>query len=616
MPKSNILILSRQTDSRSALAERLNGLGHHVCNHANADALDGSASRIDVVVVDDWSHLDEINKRFPQPSPAVLLVSPPDAPTTDYPDDGHAPHVFLAHDAEESVLASQIDLAVRCSRVESRLQGSERAFRTLATCLPEAVFRADLSGRILYVNQRAVELFGLPRPSLIGRTPAEAGLPPDFANAWESLVAAIPRPQTPSRLLVEPRAGSRFYEINASLEAGPDGSPAAILATVRDTSGFQQLLDQHSRISARLLHHLDRSPLAVMEWDADGAILTWNPRATEIFEWRADEIEPGTDCLLKVVHPSDRQAFAGILRKLAAGLDERAFTACRGLRRDGTTIHCEWHLSAHPDARGAIASIMCLVHETTARKKAEQAMRHARQELENRLLEKTAMLARCREELEFLRSSCSSLESDIVRVIEREQRRIGQDLHDGICQELAGIRLSLEALLDGGRDLGEPVRDTLRRTVDAVQRVSHHTRLVSRGLAPACIQDGDLAGALSEFAANLKNLFGVSCKLSIDGNDPLLDEHKATHLFRITQEAVQNAIKHGGADGVAIALDACSSPGRLVVEDNGDGLAEGVGPSEGMGLRIMKRRASLIDGDVVVESGPAGGVRVTCEFPR
>lgn len=616
MKKPNILLLGRQREPRKSLARRLHGLGYGVREHnGGSPPGEDSGNRVDLIVIDDRAHLEEIGRWFPQAPPPVLLATTSTAAALDGHDDAPALHGLLDAAAEECLLAGQIDLAVRRARAETRLQRSERAFRTLATCVPEAVLRADSAGRIIYMNPHVAGLFGMPQQSLIGKTPLEAGLPPDFSHAWQGIVAAVADSASPSRVTVEPRAGTRFYEINAAPETAADGSIAAILATVRDTSEVHGLLERHSLLSRRLLHHLQRTPLAVMEWSADGSVLAWNNRAVEVFEWQGDEIVPGGDWFLQIVHPSDRQAFGDTLRRLATGLDDAVFTSCRGLRRDGTTIHCEWHLSACPDPRGDLASILCLVHDTTGREKAEQAMRRSREDLESRLLEKSTILSKCREELEFLKSACAGLENDLVRVIEREQRRIGHDLHDGVCQELAGIRLSLEALLDGGGRLCGKTRRTLRHTLDAVERASRHTRLVSRGLAPACLEQGDIADALREFSSNLQTLFGISCNLSINGDIPFLDGHRATHLFRISQEAVQNAVRHGRADEISILLDFDSAPGRLVVEDNGHGLTDAAASSDGMGMRIMRQRARLIDSEVVVQSGGGGGVRVTCEFP-
>ena len=211
------------------------------------------------------------------------------------------------------------------------------------------------------------------------------------------------------------------------------------------------------------------------------------------------------------------------------------------------------------------------------------------------------------------------LEHELIKISEREHRRIGQDLHDGICQELAGIRFSLEAIT---KRMGSasPYKATLSSLTDGVARAIHHTRLLSRGLAPLDLESGNLCHALREFSDNSAELFQIDCHFEFHGeHGKTFEMDKATNLFRIAQEALQNAMKHADADRVDIRLDLSSKQGELSITDNGKGIPpqnNGQSKPMGMGLKIMNQRANMIRGQLRIEKPEICGTRIVCTFPH
>jgi signal transduction histidine kinase len=170
----------------------------------------------------------------------------------------------------------------------------------------------------------------------------------------------------------------------------------------------------------------------------------------------------------------------------------------------------------------------------------------------------------------------------------------------------------------------------LAETAAAVARAIHQTRLLSRGLAPLALQDGGLDIALEELAANSASLFQIDCAFRLKGHLPPFDEDAATNLFRIAQESIQNATKHGAATKIRVLLDCAGPEGILTVTDNGNGLPTtplphpnngGNGHSNGnghggMGMKIMRHRAELLGGTVRVISAKGGGACVHCVFRK
>ena len=207
------------------------------------------------------------------------------------------------------------------------------------------------------------------------------------------------------------------------------------------------------------------------------------------------------------------------------------------------------------------------------------------------------------------------LEKEILEITEREQRRIGQDLHDGLCQQLAGVEMLAQVL---SQKLAPRSKDASARATEiarAVRDAIGQTRLLARGLSPVTLDSEGLMSALAELAVNTEKLFHLRCALVCPGVVQFADHAAATHLFRIAQEAVSNAIKHGKAETISIQLSEAAGRLHLRVDDDGLGFPEKVPASPGMGLRIMQSRIGMLGGALAIERRPAGGTSVIFSAP-
>ena len=204
------------------------------------------------------------------------------------------------------------------------------------------------------------------------------------------------------------------------------------------------------------------------------------------------------------------------------------------------------------------------------------------------------------------------LEQQILEISERERRRIGQDLHDGLGQHLTGIELMTQALeqklagkskIDAAQaaKIAQHVRDAIRQT-----------RALARGLSPVEFEANGLMSALHELAANVQEMFRVECVFLCAKPVLIRENTVATNLFRIAQEAVSNAIKHGRAKKIEISLEASPERVLLAVKDNGIGITSNEGSGNGMGLRIMSYRAAVSGGTFTLERDPKGGTIAAC----
>jgi signal transduction histidine kinase len=208
------------------------------------------------------------------------------------------------------------------------------------------------------------------------------------------------------------------------------------------------------------------------------------------------------------------------------------------------------------------------------------------------------------------------LERELLDVSEREQRRIGQDLHDGLCQHLAGTALAAQVVSDKlAAQRPIDARDATN-VVELIEEGIALARGMAKGLHPVEMNADGLMQSLQEFSGTTSDLFRVSCRFECDSPVLIHDERAAEHLYRIAQEAVGNAIKHGKANNIAIQLSTLDEGYLLRIHDDGAGLPDPLPENSGMGLRIMANRSHVIGATFLARADEEeGGTVVTCLMP-
>lgn len=206
------------------------------------------------------------------------------------------------------------------------------------------------------------------------------------------------------------------------------------------------------------------------------------------------------------------------------------------------------------------------------------------------------------------------LEKEVLEISDRERRSIGQGLHDGLCQHLAGIELMSQVLEQKVAKKSKSAALQAGKIAEHVREAISQTRMLARGLSPVSMESNGLMSALKELAATVSKLFQVNCRF--DCAEPILvnDNAAATHIYRIAQEAINNAIKHGKATGMMIRLRRKLAEAELIVTDNGIGLPKEIASNGGMGLQIMKYRAGMIGASLQIGPADGKGTAVMCRF--
>jgi signal transduction histidine kinase len=208
-------------------------------------------------------------------------------------------------------------------------------------------------------------------------------------------------------------------------------------------------------------------------------------------------------------------------------------------------------------------------------------------------------------------SERKQLESEIIEIANRERRRLGADLHDGIGQELTGISLMLRSLakragvaaFDGAQDLNE--------IIALVNHAIQSTRQMALGISPVTLERGGLLPALESLVGWARDSYNLHVRLRLFVRSPLrIGESAAAHLHLITQEAINNAVRHGRARSVVVTLRTSRTLLSLSITDDGVGIAENPARGAGMGLKLMEYRSAVIGGVMRIKRLPGGGTRI------
>lgn len=306
----------------------------------------------------------------------------------------------------------------------------------------------------------------------------------------------------------------------------------------------------------------------------DGKQQYVNPCYAQIFGYSTDEITASDDPIKLLFHPDDLSVVRQYMNKRLSGGKKSIRYNFRGLTKDGQTVHLEAY-GTRITYRDRPAVIGTLLDVTRQRR----------------------------------------LQQDILHIQEEERQRIGQELHDGIASQLTGLTMMCEGLIHTLEEDGSIAAHELREITDLLHESAQQTRMLSRGLNPVRVGKKGLPAALEKLASITEKRSGIKCSFQFKGTLSDLSETITTHLYRIAQEAANNAVKHAEAQHISIRLTATKRNVILTLEDDGQGLSPEATETDGIGLQTMRYRADLIGGQLEINRSEEGGTCIRCILP-
>ncbi len=319
----------------------------------------------------------------------------------------------------------------------------------------------------------------------------------------------------------------------------------------------------------RLIH--DLAPIGITSVGADGRLLHVNSALQKMLGYSEAELQRLT--FMELTHHDDLEKCLDAFGKLVDGRYDHIFLETRARRKDGALLWCQTAAKAVRDLQGGFVHTVAMVYDISERK---------------------------------------LLEKKLAELTIREQRRIGQDVHDGLGQELTGLGHMAKTLKHQLQSRALPEADTAAELADGIQRTRMQVRSIIKNLIPVEIDTEGLLSALRDLTLNTEQRSGIHCRFACDRPVPLHDANVATHLFRIAQEAVNNAVKHGQPKNIVVTLYSDEKLIVLSVRDDGVGLKSQTSSSSGMGLDIMRHRAAVIGACLDIRRVKQGGSVVSC----
>lgn len=390
---------------------------------------------------------------------------------------------------------------------------------------------------------------------------------------WKQVVEANSKPRREIEITLKRREGKSLYA-HAAVTFLPDtaqesGQGIIIFTDISARRQAEQELKRQSQLNDTLVRE---SAAMIGLVDLEGHIQKVNPAVEKISGYSAKELVGKTIWESGLVDTEELPRARERLKKLIEGAP-RVTAISRARTKSG-------------DLR------IIQVHNT--------ATRNADQQIEGFIITAIDITEQQR------------LQHHLMEAIEQEQARIGHDLHDGVGQLLTGIGALVEMLQLRLKGTEESEAARIHELVgQAIQQV----RQLSRNMSPTAIQHRDLAASLELLADTVRTSFRRECSFITEMEVKVTDSSISSHLFRIAQESINNAIRHGNPTHIEICLRQ-EGPTLAVMEIYNDGRAFDCRPGfEGIGLRVMHYRASLIHADFSVNCPPEGGVRITCKFP-
>jgi signal transduction histidine kinase len=250
-----------------------------------------------------------------------------------------------------------------------------------------------------------------------------------------------------------------------------------------------------------------------------------------------------------------------------------------------------------------------------ARAKSEEALRRAHEELELRVESRTADLKAANIKLENVIEERKRLENELLEIAENERRRIGFDLHDDLGQKLTGMALMMKGLERKLSNEGHPCVAEAGKIHSLMENIIRHTHDLARQFSSMDVKGDDLPTVLKGLANNVIKLFETDCSFTLKGSPPELPPHTTIQLYKIAQEAVSNAIKHGKASQVTIGVVCQGDNLMLTIKNDGTPFSVPSGKTTRMGLRIMHYRANTIGATLEIKAQGKSGTVVSCTLP-
>ncbi len=437
---------------------------------------------------------------------------------------------------------------------------------------PNAIIIANEKGKIVLVNQQAEKLFGYKRNELMGQL-IEILLPERYRSKHPGqrasfMAAPSARPMGVGRDLYAVRKDGTEIPVEIGLNPVKTEEGHFVLAAIADITQRKQAEEALRKSQERFRHMVENLPAGAVH--VEGNAILFNKAAEEITGYSNSEISTLDDWFKTLYGKQHEKIRSQYEEDQKAGFPVPRTVTVR--RKDGDERFVEF--AAYKDEKAEV----WMLHDITERKR---------------------------------------LEKMILEVTKKEQRRIGEELHEGLAQHLTLTAISGKLLGKKLSKKSQPLAREASKLVGMVNQAITQTRELAQGLYSLEMQSDGFPDALKKFASETQKTCSVRCAFHYDPQINVTDNTVAAHLYRIVREAVSNAVKHGRTKQIVISLKLKDKgTSELKITNSGSRFKVREPGYEGMGLKIMQSRAKLIGATLTIGPRPKGGTVVICTFPN
>ena len=433
------------------------------------------------------------------------------------------------------------------------------------------------TGHFIEINQKYCAILGRAREQLLVTGFAGITHPEDLPaslESYEKLRSGKINEFNLEKRYVHPDGTVVWANVSGSLLRGPDGNPEGVLAIVQDISARKTAEENYLRELRFNETLINNTSAIIVLLDHTGRMIYVNNATLKMLGYRRSELINRTPWEAGIMDAAETTRTQERLVRVLKGQENPPREAIIRAK-DGSLRHVE------------LTSISTRTPNDVA----------------DRIIVTGTDLSERRQ-----------LQQEILRISEEEQAHIGHNLHDGVGQTMTGLASlaeMLESELCGDHKLqAMRIRELVQAGIQEVRQISH-------SMSPMAVKNRGLGGALQLLADTLRINHRLNCKLEVDSAVQLNDTEKETHIYRIAQEAVNNAVRHGKPRNITLSLQRLAGGiCVLKIQDDGIGFKKSKsGEARGIGVRVMDYRANFIGGTLELLSGRRGGVSVICRFP-
>jgi PAS domain S-box-containing protein len=475
----------------------------------------------------------------------------------------------------------------------------------------DAIVVRDLQDQVTYWNKGAEEIYGFTAAEAVGQVTHDL-LQTKHPESIEAIMKKLHRYDRWSGELVHTRKDGRQIIVFSrwSLDRDNRGKPISILESNNDITARKHAEETLREKEAELELITTQTPFMLTRCTRDLRYRYVSRAYATMIGRKPEEIagKPIVQIIgkrgLKAIWPHIQKVLNGHRVEYEA---EAPFPGLGPFWLQGAYV-------PDRDSKGNVIGWFASITDITARKKAEDMLQKSKHLLEERVRHQTRELRVVNEDLASEMQRRKGLEGEILAVSDREQQRLGQELHDGLCQHLTAVAFMARSMALRLKNHRVVDAADIEKLAELVNKAAIDTRNLSRALHRVDVDAAGLINALQDLVD--REIWRTPCRLEVKPSFHINDDAAAAHLYRIAREAVINANKHARSRQIIVRLERSQQEIVLRVIDDGIGFPKDLKPQQGLGYHIMKYRAQLMGGRLEIDSPQGHGTRVSCYVPH